>query len=100
MFFIVKIRNSEKYLVLKRDWIQNIDMDLITNYGLLNKSNKRKVYKIYYSLYEEREPNFQLNHDIEFVDDESPHCYIAKILYGFRKYIFLYYCIKTNVIYI
>lgn len=80
MYFCIKLRKNNKYLVIKQQWIENYDEQFIKNYGL--KNLQYKAWRFFYSPNEEDNPDFEL--ETKEVFSNGAHCYegVIKTAYG------------------
>lgn len=85
MFFVVEIQNSRVKLIVPVQWIHNLNVSRIFNYGV----NKKKLFLMFYSNDAKTDPEFSL----EIFSDvkESNFCFYGRILKGFGKIIFFVY---------
>lgn len=86
MFVCVKLKNSKKYLVVKKEWIKDLDEILeseeVKNHGLnCLKRGNRKFLKIFVSPVETDEANFDaITKDKFDENEENSYCYNAEIV--------------------
>lgn len=80
MYFCVKIKSNNKFLVIKKEWIRNIDMEFIRNFGL----NVRKPYCVFYSPFDNDDSHFDGDIQTNFIEDAAG-CYNAFLLKAFGK---------------
>lgn len=77
MYFLVKLIESKEKIVIPSQWIKDLDMCAVYNYGVTYQKNK--VFTVFVTGDEKSEPDFQLairSH----LKLTHPACYQAKLL--------------------
>lgn len=84
MFFVVKIKHTTTQLILPIQWISNLKIGRLLNYGI----NKKKTFLMFYSEDGKKEPNFSLK--IFSAEMDSDFCFYGNIIKGFGKCHFIF----------
>lgn len=79
MFFVVKINSSsaDEKFVVPIQWIHNLKIGRTLNYGI----NKKKIYRMFYSLDHTKQPNFLLK--TSKTNSGTEFCFYGKIIKGY-----------------
>lgn len=81
MNVVVKIINTEQYLIVKSSWIEKFE-EYVTNYGIC--MNKQKLFTLFYSINENTEANFNVEIKDNYCGD-GDYRYKGNLLVSFGK---------------
>lgn len=84
MFVVVYINCAKKYVVVPDNWIYDVKMESLLNYGV----NSNRNVLIFWSSDFQNTPNFCLDKSLEFPPRNNQTCYLARLIRYFGKLFF------------